>query len=73
MRKRFRLAFIAVTLKQRTRMLGVPGEMGTMFNLPTTRLALCWPSVEDAVWPSGIVDAAILVILIEDVLEARIA
>lgn len=38
---------------------------------PTTLEALVWPSGSDAVFPSGMVDAAIFVMLIEDVLDAR--
>ena len=39
---------------------------------PTTRDVLCWPSASAAVLPSGMVAAAILVILIEEVFVARI-
>lgn len=38
---------------------------------PTTLDVLAWPSGSDAVFPSGIVDAAIFVILIDDVFDAR--
>lgn len=40
--------------------------------LPTTLLGLCRPSLLEALWPSGIVEAAILVILMEDVFDASI-
>jgi hypothetical protein len=39
---------------------------------PTTLLGLLRPSLLDDNWPSGIVEAAILVILIEDVFVASI-
>ncbi len=44
-----------------------------MRHSPTTLLALFRPSADDPVSPSGIVAAAIFVILIEDVLDARMA
>lgn len=44
-----------------------------VYNSPTTLLALCCPCADAAVWPSGMVVAAILVILIEEVFVASMA
>lgn len=51
--------------------INVDSQGLVVMHQPTTRLALFLPSALEAVDPSGIVDAAILVILMDDVLVAR--